>query len=135
MINSKRHLYKTITWRFIASSDTVLITWLLTENFSFGLKIGFLEILTKMILYYFHEIFWFKSSFKNANKRHILKTFSWRTVGTMDTIILCWLIIGDPLSGLKIGFFELFSKMFLYYGHERIWYKIDYGLENSRKKI
>lgn len=132
MINSKRHLFKTVTWRVIASSDTILIAWLLTENFSFGLKIGLLEIITKMILYYFHEIFWYKSSLKNANRRHIFKTFSWRAVGTIDTIILSWFVIGDPLSGLKIGFLELLSKMLLYYGHERIWYKIDFGLENRK---
>ena len=134
MFTSKRHILKTFTWRLIATTDTILITWVLTNNFSFGLKIGFLEIITKMILYYFHEIFWYQSDFKNANKRHIIKTFSWRTVGTVDTIILSWIIIGNPISGLKIGFFELFSKMLLYYGHEKIWYKIDFGIENRKHK-
>ena len=134
LINSKRHLFKTFTWRIIASTDTILIAWILTKNFSFAFKIGFLEIITKMILYYFHEIFWFKSRVKNANKRHVLKTFSWRALGTLDTIILSWIVIGDPFSGLKIGFFELISKMFLYYGHEKIWYKINFGLGNLRNQ-
>jgi len=68
----------------------------------------------------------------NSRKRHIAKTISWRTVGTIDTIILSWIISGNPLSGLKIGFTEVITKMILYYFHERIWYKFNFGLEKLR---
>jgi uncharacterized membrane protein len=85
------------------------------------------------VLYYFHEQLWFKSNITNTNKRHILKTFSWRTIGTLDTIILGWLITGNPLTGLKIGGAEVFTKMFLYFGHEKLWYKINYGLDRRNK--
>jgi uncharacterized membrane protein len=40
-----------------------------------------------------------------------------------------WLITGNPFTGLKIGGFESASKMLLYFGHEKIWYKINYGLD------
>jgi uncharacterized membrane protein len=56
-------------------------------------------------------------------KRHLLKTISWRAVGTIDTIILGWIITGDPLTGLKIGALEVLTKMTLYFIHERVWYK------------
>jgi uncharacterized membrane protein len=56
-------------------------------------------------------------------KRHLLKTISWRLVGTIDTIILGWVITGNPLTGLKIGVLEILTKMTLYFIHERIWYK------------
>lgn len=84
--------------------------------------------MSKIILYYFHERFWFKSSFSNPNKRHLLKTISWRTVGTLDTLIISAFVTGSPLIGLKIGFSETMTKMILYYFHEKIWYKFDYGL-------
>ena len=132
-VQYKRHLLKTITWRFIATSDTILIAWVLTENLSFGLKIGSLEVITKMVLYYLHERFWLKSMIKNSSKRHLFKTFSWRAIGTLDTIFLSWIITGNPLAGLKIGSAEVFSKMLLYYGHEKLWYKINYGLDNRNK--
>lgn len=55
--------------------------------------------------------------------RHILKTITWRIVGTIDTIVLSWLITGDFSLGLKIGSIEVITKMILYYLHERVWYK------------
>jgi uncharacterized membrane protein len=132
-VQSKRHILKTITWRFIATSDTILIAWVLTENLSFSLKIGSFEVITKMVLYYLHERFWLKSMIKNSSKRHLFKTFSWRAIGTLDTIFLSWIITGNPLAGLKIGSAEVMSKMLLYYGHEKLWYKINYGLDNRNK--
>jgi uncharacterized membrane protein len=56
-------------------------------------------------------------------KRHILKTISWRILGTTDTIFLAWIITGDIKTGASIGIIELFSKMLLYYMHERFWFK------------
>lgn len=66
-----------------------------------------------------------------SHKRHILKTITWRIVGTIDTIILGWIISGDPNIGLSVGGAELFTKMFLYYLHERIWYKTEFGIKRK----
>ena len=131
---SKRHLAKTITWRVVGTLDTLLLSWIISNDFSFALQIGFFELITKMILYYVHERLWFKSTIKSSNKRHILKTFSWRAVGTLDTVILGWIITGNPLTGLKIGSAEVITKMLLYYIHEKLWYKIDYGLNQRIRK-
>ena len=62
-------------------------------------------------------------------KRHLLKTITWRIVGTVDTMIVAWVISGDPLLGLSIGGVEVFSKMLLYYIHERVWYKSKFGIK------
>lgn len=65
-------------------------------------------------------------------KRHLLKTITWRIVGTIDTMILGWLVTGDIKLGLAIGGFEVLTKMFLYFLHERVWYKyIKYGLKTD----
>ena len=76
---------------------------------------------------------WFNSSVKDSNKRHLMKTFSWRAIGTIDTIIFGWIISGNPLSGLKIGGFEMVTKMLLYFFHEKLWYKINFGLDKRNK--
>ena len=52
-----------------------------------------------------------------TRQRHIAKTLTWRIVGTIDTMILGWIISGDPLIGLKVGLAELVTKMVLYYVH------------------
>jgi uncharacterized membrane protein len=66
-------------------------------------------------------------------KRHILKTITWRVIGTIDTILLSYLISGNLKIGLAIGGVELLTKMILYYLHERLWYKyIKYGVDTNR---
>jgi uncharacterized membrane protein len=45
-------------------------------------------------------------------------------------MLLSWLVTGNPLTGLKIGLSELLTKMILYYLHERVWYRIDFGLKS-----
>lgn len=66
-------------------------------------------------------------------KRHIMKTMTWRVIGTIDTIIIGWIISGDPLIGLSIGSVEIITKMILYFIHERIWYKINFGVKKKDK--
>ena len=130
----KRHFAKTITWRIVGTLDTILLSWLISGNPLTGLKIGFSEVLTKMILYYFHERIWFNIGIPNSRKRHIIKTITWRIIGTLDTILLSWLISGNPLMGLKIGMAEVVTKMALYYFHERVWYRVNFGLEKSERE-
>ena len=129
----KRHLAKSITWRIVGTLDTFILSWIITGNVVVGLKIGLSEIATKMVLYYFHERLWFRINLPNSNKRHIFKTFSWRIVGTLDTFVLAWIITGSPFTGLKIGVVEIITKMIFYYLHERVWYRIDFGLEKRYK--
>ena len=130
---SKRHIAKSLTWRFIGTIDTLVFVWLITGDLSHGINISGITIFTKLIWYYMHERLWFNSSISNSNKRHIIKTFSWRGIGTIDTLFFGWLITGSPLTGLKIGGAETVSKMILYFGHEKLWYKINYGLDKRRK--
>jgi len=69
----------------------------------------------------------------NINRfRHILKTVTWRAVGTIDTILLGWLVSGDPAVGMTIGSLEVFTKMILYYAHERVWYRLDFGVKRNK---
>lgn len=58
--DNKRHIYKTLTWRFLATTITISVAWLLTGNIKFGLGIGLVELIIKTFAYYFHERLWFK---------------------------------------------------------------------------
>jgi len=59
--------------------------------------------------------------------RSVLKTISWRVIGTLDTILISWIITGHIALALSIGSIELVTKMVLYFFHERIWNKIKWG--------
>jgi uncharacterized membrane protein len=65
-------------------------------------------------------------------KRHIAKSVTWRIIGTLDTILLSWFITGSLKWGVTIGGVELFTKMILYYFHERAWYKFStFGIKDK----
>ncbi|RXJ97929.1 hypothetical protein CRU98_11545 [Arcobacter sp. CECT 8986] len=59
--------------------------------------------------------------------RSIVKSLSWRTLGTMDTMIISYFITGNFVMAASIGSIEVFTKMVLYYFHERAWNKIPLG--------
>ena len=50
-----------------------------------------------------------------------LKAVSWRIVGTIDTMVISYIITGKVAVALSIGSVEVFTKMVLYYFHERLW--------------
>jgi len=60
-------------------------------------------------------------------KRSIAKSISWRAIGTLDTIIISWIITGTLSLAFSIGLVELVTKMVLYFLHERMWNTIKWG--------
>ena len=68
-----------------------------------------------------------KSKTNETTKRSLAKTISWRVIGTLDTILISWLITGTFAFAISIGAIELFTKMALYFFHERVWNSVSYG--------
>lgn len=65
-------------------------------------------------------------------KRNLLKTMSWSIVGSIDTVLLGWFIFGSINIGVKLGLYELLTKVIIYYFHERIWQKTTFGLPSKQ---
>ena len=59
--------------------------------------------------------------------RSIVKTISWRVLGTVDTIVISYFITGSFIMAASIGSIEVITKMILYYYHERAWNKSNFG--------
>ncbi len=145
-LQKKRHVAKTITWRIIGSIDTWLISWILIQFFGENPQeageaasyIAGLELISKTILYYFHERIWYGLNWISDRQRirHIIKTISWRLVGAIDTILLVFIVYyclfntteGAAEVALSIFSIELITKIILYYLHERIWFSSNYGV-------
>lgn len=70
---------------------------------------------------------------KEKSYRSIVKSISWRTIGTIDTILISFLITGKPALALSIGGVEVFTKMGLYFLHERAWNRINFGKTKSKE--
>lgn len=64
---------------------------------------------------------------KENHKRTIVKTITWRMLATITTFTLVLIFTGNIELSLSVGFLEVFSKLFIYYLHERAWNKIAWG--------
>ena len=54
----KRSIVKAVSWRVLGTIDTMIIAWFITGEITMALSIGSIEVVTKMILYFFHERIW-----------------------------------------------------------------------------
>jgi uncharacterized membrane protein len=57
----------------------------------------------------------------DSHGRALAKAVTWRAVGTADTFVWSWLITHQPVSAGAIASTEVFTKIGLYYVHERLW--------------
>jgi uncharacterized membrane protein len=71
-------------------------------------------------------------------KRSLLKTIVWRVIATTDTFILAYFFASASGAcaanaaeiAASIAGFEVLTKMILYFFHERVWSRVDWGLED-----
>lgn len=59
--------------------------------------------------------------------RSVAKAVSWRVIGTLDTLLISFLLTGEVAIAASIASIDFVTKMFLYFFHERIWNKINWG--------
>jgi len=72
------------------------------------------------------------SSKGDSAMKSLLKTISWRILGTLDTVFIAYFISGNIEIALSIGSVEIVSKMILYYFHERLWNKINMTYDKGK---
>ncbi len=59
-VSKRRSLTKAFTWRFVGTVDTFVLSFIITRKLAFALAISGVELVTKIVLYYFHERAWNK---------------------------------------------------------------------------
>lgn len=60
MASYKSTLLKTLIWRVIATSITILTGWLISGSWKFGLAVGGIDTVLKSIGYFSFERVWLK---------------------------------------------------------------------------
>ncbi|MEA2257501.1 MAG: hypothetical protein QOJ51_326 [Acidobacteriaceae bacterium] len=58
---------------------------------------------------------------RDSHPRSIAKAISWRIAGSLDTFVLSFIFTRSLQLAGSIALAEMFTKMALYYFHERIW--------------
>lgn len=135
-----RSLVKSVSWRMVGTADTICLSWFFTGTIGTALKIGGVEFFTKILLYYLHERIWLAVPWAqkvvkedgevvptDEHRRSIAKGISWRITGTFDTMVVAFFITGDYSKALSIGATEIITKVFLFYLHERVWQRVQFG--------
>jgi len=131
--SNTRSILKGVSWRLFASIDTFLLSWIIFGNYIYAGSIALLEIFTKILMYYLHERLWNIIPFgrrADGSIRHvrsIAKSVLWRAIGTIDTAMLSLIVSGSINGAITLGATEIFTKIALFYVHERIWTGIKWG--------
>jgi len=136
----RRSLVKAFTWRLVASLDTTVIAYFITGgDFKQAISIGGFEILTKLVIYFFHErgwnsVRWGKKvgdipGVKTADRkrRSVVKATTWRILGGIDTFVLSKIFTNSYKHASAIALIEVITKPILYFFHERFWNNLIWG--------
>jgi len=62
-----------------------------------------------------------------SHPRSFVKAVSWRVLGSIDTFIWSLIMTGSFKVAGSIAVFEVLSKIFLFYFHERAWDLVPWG--------
>jgi uncharacterized membrane protein len=126
-----RSFAKAVSWRFVGSTDTFILSYLVTGNIVWGATIASAEAVTKITLFYLHERAWRLVRWGRHDAAHhvraITKGASWRALATVDTFLLSWLVTGHIGKAATIASFETITKIALFYIHEQLWARLAWG--------
>tara|TARA_B100000674_G_C37249758_1_gene649581 strand:+ start:57 stop:494 length:438 start_codon:yes stop_codon:yes gene_type:complete len=138
IVSKSRSFLKSISWRVLGSLDTFILSFVIinfsSQNYTYDLAfyIAGFEIITKIFLYYVHERIWNFFNFgrlkeKVNRSRSFIKAITWRIAASLDTFILSYIITGRFDWASSIAILEIITKSIIYYIHERIWNKVNWG--------
>jgi uncharacterized membrane protein len=62
-----------------------------------------------------------------TRRRSVAKSISWRIFAAIITACVVWAMTGQVEFAAKIGLIDTTVKLLIYFLHERVWNKINYG--------
>ena len=68
-----RSIVKSVTWRILALTITILVSFVIVGNWTVSISIGIVANLTKAFFYYIHERFWERIGWGRESKQNRLK--------------------------------------------------------------
>ena len=140
-VTKNRSLIKSISYRVIGFVNTFLISFLVINDgvnektIKYSLYLALLVLIIKAITYYLHERFWNIFDFGRLNitvskMRSILKALTWRIAASTITLISAILITSNLEWTKSIVIYEFINGILIYYVHERIWNRLNWGRIN-----
>ena len=72
---------------------------------------------------------------KEKHQRSILKTITWRVLGTLITSVVVYIFTKKIVLSLSIGGLDATLKLLFYYLHERVWDKVQWGVKKLEIQV
>lgn len=72
---------------------------------------------------------------RGARSRALVKAVTWRILGAADTFLWGYVVTGHPVAAGAIASLEAFTKIVLYYLHERIWRLVRWSPDAHARSI
>ena len=69
-----------------------------------------------------------------SRRRSLVKTIAWRIIATAVTMLVSYIWLGEWAASIALAVTANGIKALLYYGHERLWNRIDFGREEKIKE-
>ena len=102
--NHVRSVIKGASWRIVGTLDTILLSYIYTGQPGKALKIGGIELFTKIFLFY---------------------------LGSLDTFWIALFVNSDSAHATQTAFYiaatEVITKVGLFWLHERVWMRVKWG--------
>jgi uncharacterized membrane protein len=69
-----------------------------------------------------------------GHSRSLIKAVTWRILGSIDTFVISYFVTGRLVFALSIASVETFTKICLFYLHERAWAFVPFGRADKTRK-
>ena len=112
-----------ILWRIIATTTSVIVSFILTKDIMKALSIGIIDNMIKMIIQFFYERLWIYCLDGKEESKKItwMRVVLWRIIGIALTILIAYIITGSINEALGIGIIDHVIKIILHFMFERTW--------------
>jgi len=128
----KRTIAKTISFKILATTVGFFTALFFTGSKEIALMVTIANSITTLIAFYIHERVWARIAYallndKDSHQRTLIKTITYKTcIFTVGTLTK-WAIIGNFTTALSIGITKNLITAVVYYIHDRVWNRFEWG--------
>ena len=130
----QRTFLKSLSWRFFATGQTILIAFLLTGTLDVAFKVGLPDFAFKFVSYYVFERLWLFTALQNLQNKRIIKMLMWKVVAVSLSMVITYVVTGQISTALRLGPIDTTLKTLILYLHELLWDCIPFGKTIVKKE-
>ncbi len=122
-------LIKGISWRFLATSLMILMSYMVIGDAKIAFNIGLIDFVLKIGVFYLHDRAWSHmpyglTSFGERLWRSISKGITYRMLGSSISFAIGFFMTGSIYIAGTLALLDVVVKVIAYAVHEQIWQRV-----------